>query len=634
MRLSNFIALIVVYLSVNSRGVIGSVDDSVEECSACLKGSCNSINGIYTRHDLPPGYSLVTQIPAGACRILIQQLKHSRNFLALKNSNGSYIVNGDWKVSSSRVFHGAGTKFVYVRQDENSLETLTSPGPLANSVDIMIVNYQMNPGIKYGYSLPVDHKVLAPPLLKKPPVIEPAVVETRRLESPLYNISQKDEARPPIHPGPRRPRLRRRYFHWKITGLTACSKSCGGGIQTYVKTCYKEAHPHTQTPVHDKRCAHLEAPAAAPVRCNTEPCPPNWEGYWTECSVTCGEGVQQYVPQCKQQVSSGAIVLADAQCPRPKPSSQTRSCSGVACEISDNELPQTVDGSRDWSVGPWSECSVSCGTGHRNRPVTCPSGLCRVEDRPAHAEYCNAAPCTSTPVSESHHSNAVPFSAWLVTEWSHCSVACGTGSQSRLAACGLQDQNSCSTESKPELSRACSSDKQCGGQWFTGPWGPCSESCTDRAKQKREVFCVVKIRGQSHITNEMTCPSHLKPHEEQACDGVCPPHWFVGDWGQCDGGCPVGVQRRDVRCLDHHGRPSNGCPEADMPVAKRTCACEGNNDQRERYKPAQDEPVDRSCVDRILKCKLAVQARLCHYPYYISYCCESCRVAGAAGMRL
>lgn len=92
----------------------------------------------------------------------------------------------------------------------------------------------MNPGIKYGYSLPVDNNpVVAPPLLKKPAVIESAVVETRRLDSPLYNISQKDEARPPsVHPGPRRSRLRRKYFHWKITGLTACSKSCGGGKTT------------------------------------------------------------------------------------------------------------------------------------------------------------------------------------------------------------------------------------------------------------------------------------------------------------------------------------------------------------------------------------------------------------------
>lgn len=92
-----------------------------------------------------------------------------------------------------------------------------------------------------------------------------------------------------------------------------------------------------------------------------EPCPPNWEGYWTDCSVTCGEGVQQYVLQCKQESASGAIILSDAQCPNPKPSSQTRPCQEAACEIRDNELPQSVDNSRlnrEWSVGPWSEVST------------------------------------------------------------------------------------------------------------------------------------------------------------------------------------------------------------------------------------------------------------------------------------
>lgn len=49
-----------------------------------MKGKCRSINGLYTRVDLPPGYSLVAQIPQGACRILIQQLKHTRNHLGKK----------------------------------------------------------------------------------------------------------------------------------------------------------------------------------------------------------------------------------------------------------------------------------------------------------------------------------------------------------------------------------------------------------------------------------------------------------------------------------------------------------------------------------------------------------------------
>ncbi|KAG5874393.1 hypothetical protein JTB14_012376 [Gonioctena quinquepunctata] len=624
---------------VNSRGVIGSLDEQQEECAACLKGTCRSINGIYTRPDLPPGYSLVAQIPAGACRVLVQQLKHSRNFLALKNTNGSFIVNADWKQSNSRVFQGAGTKFVYVRQDENSLETLTSPGPLANGVDIMIVNHQTNFGIKYGYSLPIV-PVMAPPLIKRP-VIEPMVLETKKLDSfSNISLSQRDEARPPVsYPAHRRTRLRRKHFHWKITGLTACSKSCGGGLQTYVRICTREAG-QSQVPVPDKKCAHLKSPSPAPIHCNTETCPPSWHLRWTDCSVTCGDGIQQNIPECRHDLVTGSVPVSEALCTNPKPTSQTRTCHLSACEsLSKNELPQGFDGSGvggfEWSVGPWSQCSVSCGTGHRTRSVFCPSGRCTNEDRPPHAEYCNLGACnqashTTIPPetalqtgTASHRS----ISVWLTTEWSHCSADCGTGTQKRFTVCAYQDHERCEDEVKPELSRACSSEKQCDAQWFAGPWGSCSDSCTGRATQKREIFCVVKLRGRSHITNEMTCPAHLKPPEEQLCDGVCPSHWYFGDWRDCEGTCPVGVQRRELRCLDIYGRQTDGCPENDMPVAKRTCACEKKADSRERMRPAQDEPINRSCVDKIHKCKLALQARLCHYPYYVTHCCESCRRA-------
>ncbi|XP_028137005.2 ADAMTS-like protein 4 isoform X1 [Diabrotica virgifera virgifera] len=625
-----FITLFVaVYLVVNSRGVIGSLDEQQEECAACSKGSCRSVNGIYTRPDLPPGYSLVAQLPAGACRILVQQLKHTRNFIALKNSNGSYIVNGDWKLSNSRVFQGAGTKFVYLRQDENSLETVTSPGPLANAVDIMIVNYQANPGIKYGYSLPLSADI-APPLMKRP-IIEPIVLETKSDLSLNTSLSQRDEAKPPLPvPGIRRTRLRRKHFHWKITGLTACSKSCGGGLQSYVKTCTRDAG-HTQVPVVDRRCAHLHSPTPAPIRCNTAPCPPSWEFHWSQCSATCGEGLQQYTPQCKQD----SLTVSESLCTKPKPSIQTRPCRESYCDNrSENELPQTYDdnaNSFDWATGPWSACSVSCGTGHRTRSVTCPSGRCIPDDRPTHAEYCEMGSCTPREIVY-HTSSSRSISTWLATDWSQCSEACGTGTQTRMAVCGLQDKESCPSETKPELSRACSSDKQCDAQWFEGPWGPCSDGCLGRGKQKREVVCVIKIRGVPHVTNDMTCPSHLKPAEEQACESGCPPRWYFGDWRQCEGTCPVGIQRREIRCLDPYGRDVEGCPENDKPVGKRTCPCEADN--KGRYKPVHDEPTDRTrslvkryCVDKIHKCKLAVQARLCHYPYYVTHCCESCRRA-------
>ncbi|KAJ3649706.1 hypothetical protein Zmor_021431 [Zophobas morio] len=602
--------------SVNANGVIGSVDDNQEECAACTKGKCRSLNGLYTRPDLPAGYSLVAQIPQGACRILVQQLKHTRNHLALKNANGSFIVNGDWKISSPGVLEGAGTRFTYVKQDGTSYETISSPGPLANPVDIMIINFQTNLGVKYGYSLPMESNtpLIAPPLIKRPS--DSGVPEPRRLETPLNALNQRDEARP-VH---RRTRLRRR-FAWKISGVSACSKSCGGGLQATVVTCVRE---HTQTPVPDRRCSHLEKPMTQPIRCNVKDCPPYWEAQWTSCTVTCGEGIQHYVPQCHQELSTGRkIVTSDIACPRPKPASQAKPCIQEPCEsIRDNELPQTPETSfrssrQEWTVGPWSSCSVSCGTGHRTRSVSCASGRCHPEDRPKNAEYCENGPCSASLTGET--------SPWLLTEWSHCSESCGTGTQSRLAVCF--HHHNCSENSKPETSRACSSDKQCGGQWFSGPWTPCSDSCSGHAKQKRDVFCVVKIRGQSHITNEMTCPAGLKPASEQLCNGKCAPKWFFGEWGVCEGACPNGVQRREVRCMDAQGKHSNNCADNEMPIAKRQCACHRAEEHRERYKPVQDEPADRSCIDRIRNCYLAVQARLCQYPYYTNHCCVSCKRA-------
>lgn len=58
--------------------------------------------------------------------------------IALKNANGSFILNGDWKIGNARSAEGAGTRFSYVKQDGSSVETISSPGPLANPIDIMV----------------------------------------------------------------------------------------------------------------------------------------------------------------------------------------------------------------------------------------------------------------------------------------------------------------------------------------------------------------------------------------------------------------------------------------------------------------------------------------------------------------
>lgn len=57
---------------------------------------------------------------------------------ALRNTNGSFILNGDWKFSGSRSVEAAGTRFAYQKQDDASLETITAAGPLTTPVDIMV----------------------------------------------------------------------------------------------------------------------------------------------------------------------------------------------------------------------------------------------------------------------------------------------------------------------------------------------------------------------------------------------------------------------------------------------------------------------------------------------------------------
>lgn len=53
-----------------------------------------------------------------------------------------------------------------------------------------------------------------------------------------------------------------------------------------------------------------------------------------------------------------------------------------------------------------------------------------------------------------------------------CSETCGTGTQTRKVYCslGIDRENACDQSIKPEASRACLSDKDCSGLWFTGPW--------------------------------------------------------------------------------------------------------------------------------------------------------------------
>jgi len=273
-------------------GINGS-DRKLDGCATCsgTNSTCRLVSGIFTRPQLPMGYNLITQLPQSACNLTVSELKQSRNYLALRRIDGSFVLNGNWAINWSGDFNAGGTPFSYTRDDDQHIEAIHSPGPLLEPLDLMLIYQQPNPGIKYQYQLPMvraEHSakesVIAPPLVRHPtppnhiPEDHKPMengVDARPTSSPLFPYGNPasggggdmhayagDEA---VKSRPKR----KRKFAWKITGFTECSRSCGGGIQTAVIACVRE---HNQLTVSDRRCSAFEKPPPQTVRCNLKPC--------------------------------------------------------------------------------------------------------------------------------------------------------------------------------------------------------------------------------------------------------------------------------------------------------------------------------------------------------------------------
>ncbi|XP_037085542.1 ADAMTS-like protein 4 [Pollicipes pollicipes] len=317
-------------------GVVGSgrVLDACGECGG-NNSTCQIISGIFTEPYLEAGYRLVVQIPAGACTIRIEELGATKNYLALRDSKGKFIINGDWNIDMSGSYGGAGASFAYQRQPARG-ELISAQGPITEPVDIFILYRQANRGIKYEY----------------------AIKRNASLTSVLPRL--------PTDTG---------VAQWVVTGYTECSKSCGGGTRTTEVVCMKRKRkqlaPDRWEPgawsacsvtcgsgrqTRSLRCVSDgqqvapslcpgEPPAPESQTCLMAPCPVGlWQiGAWSPCSVSCGWGSRRR--QCSVECGQGVQwrqVTCGGNCDAQRRPEETRPCK------TDRRCAGT------WFTGPWS----------------------------------------------------------------------------------------------------------------------------------------------------------------------------------------------------------------------------------------------------------------------------------------
>nr|XP_046249394.1 A disintegrin and metalloproteinase with thrombospondin motifs 7 isoform X2 [Scatophagus argus] len=172
-------------------------------------------------------------------------------------------------------------------------------------------------------------------------------------------------------------------FFWKYGSWTECSVTCGTGVQRQIVHCVEK----TTGIVEEHFCDPLTRPDDNQTSCNKDPCPATWwVGEWQKCSSSCGSsGQTKRTVLCIQAVSvEEQKALQPSECGHvPKPESLSSCNTHIPCPA-------------DWTAGSWSKCSVSCGGGVRHRNVTCSRNTgvdCDPQKKPHAVSSCYIQDC-------------------------------------------------------------------------------------------------------------------------------------------------------------------------------------------------------------------------------------------------
>ncbi|XP_054827005.1 papilin [Eublepharis macularius] len=368
--------------------------DSFKKEDKCLQcggdgRACFEVKGLFDVPSLPKGYNQIFIIPMGAMSIHIKEATPTRNFLAIKNVQGTYYLNGHWTINFSQALHIASTVVHYDRGSEGDLapELLHARGPTTEPLVIELISQEPNQGVHYEYYLPFQRQNSGYSW-GYGSWSECSVECGGGYQSRLVFCTFDNEAYPDymcrekpqpennrtcgLQSCPQTKRISYQYLpgawsrstvrslqvkRWKTGDWGICSATCGGGTQIRSVYCVSYDGHGSQDVVDDAECASLTESPRSAQPCNMRQCATWTTGPWSECSVSCGEGIQTRTVACRTGLGSQTQDVACLTQPKPP---QTQNC------IEDNCIHEV-----GWHIGNWGLCSKSCDSGIRTRQVTC-----------------------------------------------------------------------------------------------------------------------------------------------------------------------------------------------------------------------------------------------------------------------
>ncbi|XP_069562091.1 A disintegrin and metalloproteinase with thrombospondin motifs 3 [Brachyistius frenatus] len=292
-----------------------------DKCGVCGgdNSHCRTVKGTFTRTPKKPGYLKMFLIPPGARHVIIQEHEASPQILAIKNqATGHYILNGKGEEVKSRSFIDLGVVWHYIIEDE--VETLHTDGPLNDPVVVLIIpkDNETRSTLMYKYIIHEDSVPVNNNNVIQEDTYEWALKSWSPCSKPCaggfqftkYGCRKKGDTKM-VHRGycdaSKKPKPIRRMCNlqdctqpqWFSDEWEHCTKTCGSlGFQIRTVRCVQFLHDGTNRSVHSKYCSGEKPESRRP--CNRVPCPAQWRtGAWSECSVTCGEGMERRLVTCR-----------------------------------------------------------------------------------------------------------------------------------------------------------------------------------------------------------------------------------------------------------------------------------------------------------------------------------------------